>query len=91
MTGFSCAVSESTFNELRESDEISVLDYHGMGSMSEFDYCVSIGFSGVAESELSALSEQWRTNPEQVHPQDPNAMERLGERYADELETLIHD
>lgn len=40
--GFSAAVSESTFEDLRESRNVTVTDWTGMGSMSEFDVFLSL-------------------------------------------------
>ena len=38
--GFSCAVTANRFEKLKESDTVQIMDWHGMGSMTEFDVYV---------------------------------------------------
>jgi len=46
LRSFGVAVSESTFEAMRDSPYVSVTDWSAMGSMSDFDVYVSFTVTG---------------------------------------------
>lgn len=72
-TGFSCAVTDSTFEELKDSDTVQVMDWHGMGTQTEFDVFVSLKIE-------TAESDDGRPEPKRSEPADFGGGESTGVR-----------